>query len=58
MTSRALIEALILSMALTPGVIAGLVAHRELGLSLPLALALGVVAGLIGRRALLAPVHP
>jgi hypothetical protein len=57
MNPRPLVEALILSMVLTPGVIAALVAHREFGVSLPLALALGVAVGLLGRRALLAPVH-
>jgi len=57
MNPRSQIQALTLCTVLTPGILAGVLVHRELGASLPLALAVGAAVGLLGRQALLAPVR-
>lgn len=57
MEIRSLFDALVLAMALTPGLLVAATARLEFGLPIPVAILLGIVAAKLGAKWLLAPVH-
>ena len=57
MDLRNLLDAMVLAMGLTPGLLVALAARMEYGMPVPVALLLGVVGAVLARRMLLAPVH-
>lgn len=57
MELRSLLDAMVLAMGLTPGLLVALAARMEYGAPVPLALLLGAIGAVVGRRMLLAPVH-
>ncbi len=57
MDLRNLLDAMVLAMGLTPGLLVALAARMEYGMPVPVALLLGVAGAVLARRMLLAPVH-
>ena len=57
MEIRSLLDALVLAMGLTPGLLVAATARLEFGIPIPIAILLGLVAAKLSTKWLLAPVH-
>ena len=57
MEIRSLLDALVLAMGLTPGLLVAATARLEFGIPIPIASLLGLVAAKLSTKWLLAPVH-
>ena len=57
MEIRSILDAMVLALGLTPGLLVAFTAHMEFGLPIPVAILLGVLGAKAGSKWLLSPIH-
>lgn len=57
MEIRSILDAMVLAMGLTPGLLVAFTARLEFGLPIPVAILLGILAAKLGSKWLMAPVR-
>ncbi|MDE0905544.1 MAG: hypothetical protein OSB42_13045 [Planctomycetota bacterium] len=57
MEIRSILDAMVLALGLTPGLLVAFTAHLEFGLPIPVAILLGLAGAKMASKWLMAPIH-